>query len=114
MKKIKLYQEDKLITEQLMICQNFYERARGLLWRKPLDATAGDALLIPHCNSVHTAFMTYSIDLIFIDKCGQVTSIRYGFSPWRVAMDVRSKFVIECAENTAWVKGLLPGQVLHW
>lgn len=109
-----LYQGDMLITERLLICQNFYERARGLLWRKRLDATVGEALLIPRCNSVHTAFMTYAIDLIFIDRRGQVTSTRCALPPWRTAIDLKASFVIECAENTAWVQDLLPGQVLCW
>jgi uncharacterized membrane protein (UPF0127 family) len=109
-----LYQGERLITERLLICQNFYERARGLLWRKRLDPSVGEALLIPRCNSVHTAFMGYAIDVIFMDRRGQVTSIRCGLPPWRAAVDLRASFVVECAENTAWVRDLLPGQVLRW
>lgn len=114
MQKTSLYLEARLLTSELSVCRNFYERARGLLWRKPLDAATGEALLIPHCNSVHTAFMAYTIDVIFVDRQGKITSIKRALAPWRAAVDLRASLVVECPEGASWTQDLVVGQVLRW
>lgn len=112
MKKLSLYLGERQISDQLFVCQNFYERARGLLWRDPLRASEGEALLIRDCNSVHTLFMKYTIDLIFLDRQGTITSIRRQLKPWRAAADFSACQVIECPEESSWTRQLMVGQTL--
>ena len=46
------------------------DRRRGLLGRESLGASEG--LLLSPCIAVHTAFMRFSIDLVFIDTAGRL------------------------------------------
>ncbi len=45
-------------------------RVVGLLGRRPLRK--GDGLLLKPCRAVHTCFMRYSIDVLFLDRHGYV------------------------------------------
>lgn len=109
-----LYLDDGLLTGQMCVCSNFLERGRGLLWRPHLDAVRGEALLIPHCNSVHTFWMSYRIAVIFLDAAGRITRICPDVPPWRVVGCRQARFALECAVGTAWALGLHVGQQLRW
>ena len=51
------------------VAETFAERARGLL--------------IPRCNAIHTLFMRYPIDAVFLDRAGRVVRRVRGIRPWR-------------------------------
>ena len=72
-------------------------RLRGLLMRPPLDDDS--ALLITPCNSVHTLFMMYPIDVIFIDESHNIVKIVENLKPWRIAFCFRAKQVLELRSN---------------
>ena len=114
MKQHSVHLGDTLLTAEMSVCSNFIERGRGLLFRKPLDAARGQALLIPRCNSVHTFFMSYRIAVIFLDSEGKVVGVRPDTPPWRVIGCLQAKFALECAVGTSWVQALCVGQQLRW
>lgn len=60
-------------------------RLRGLLGRPRLDADGTQALMIVPCASVHTLWMRYPLDLVFLDRQGMVIGTREGVAPWRAA-----------------------------
>lgn len=66
-----------------MVAQGFWRRFKGLMLSKPL--APDQALLIPHCTSVHTFFMRYALDLIYLDERGSVVKLVRGVSPWRMS-----------------------------
>lgn len=70
-------------------------RRRGLLERDSLDPAA--ALVLSPCLAVHTAFMRFAIDVIFVDKAGCVTRIVKRMVPWRIAASFRAYATIELA-----------------
>jgi uncharacterized protein len=110
----KLYCNDHLLTENLQICTGFWERARGLIARVPLQVHANEGLLIPKCGSVHTLFMAYSIDVIFLSSAGQVLSIRRNLKPYGVAACFSAACVIEFNAGTAVVDKIQIGDCLSW
>lgn len=57
------------------------ERLRGLLGRDGLPH--GHALLIEPCNSIHTFFMRFPIDVLFLDREGRVVRALPRLRPWR-------------------------------
>lgn len=68
-------------------------RNRGLLGRESLDA--GSALVLAPCNSVHTWFMRFPIDLLFVTKDGIIKKVRRTVRPWRMALSWGVHAVIE-------------------
>jgi uncharacterized membrane protein (UPF0127 family) len=68
-------------------------RRRGLLGRDHLDASA--ALVLEPCAAVHTAFMRFSIDVVFVNRGGYAVKIVEDVPPWRIALSTRAYAVIE-------------------
>ena len=50
-----------------------WSRMKGLLGAKTFDV--GQALVIPHCQSIHMLFMAFPIDVIFCDAKGKVIGL---------------------------------------
>jgi uncharacterized membrane protein (UPF0127 family) len=71
------------------------DRRRGLLGRDALDLSAG--MMLAPCAAVHTAFMRFSIDVMFVDRDGVVRKIVRDLKPWRMASSPRAYAVIELA-----------------
>lgn len=61
-----LKRDDIILVPRLEVATSFWARSKGLLGRRELPA--GNALWIKPCNSVHTFFMKFPIDLIFLDR----------------------------------------------
>ncbi|HLO94144.1 MAG TPA: DUF192 domain-containing protein, partial [Burkholderiaceae bacterium] len=57
----------------LIPARSFWQRLGGLLVRPRLGA--GEGLLLKPCNSVHTCFMRYAIDVIYLDREGRVLKL---------------------------------------
>jgi uncharacterized membrane protein (UPF0127 family) len=81
--KITLQRTGKVIADKARIAQDYKSRSIGLLCRKSLKD--GEALLIKPCNSIHTLFMHFPIDVAFLNKRGKVVGIIKGMGPWRLA-----------------------------
>jgi trehalose synthase len=58
-------------------------------------ARAGGGLLIPRCRSVHTFGMRFALDLVFLDRRGEVVDVRHDVGPWRIVRDRRASAVLE-------------------
>ena len=64
------------------VARTFPERARGLIGTKDLAPSEG--LLIEKCNAIHTFFMSFPIDAIFLDGDNHVVKTVRDVRPWRV------------------------------
>ncbi len=84
-------------------------RNRGLLGRDRLDD--GAALILAPCTSVHTWFMRFPIDLLFVTKEGVVKKVCSAVPPWRMALSWRVLAVIELPAGT--VGDCHPGDTLE-
>lgn len=62
---------------------------------------AGRGLLIPHCSSVHTFGMRFSLDLVFLDRDGGPRSVRRAVPPRRFASDHLASAVLELPAESA-------------
>lgn len=58
----------------------FWSRFLGLMFRKELPKDKG--LHIAPCNSIHMMFMKFSIDVVFLDRDGNVVKLRERVRPW--------------------------------
>jgi uncharacterized membrane protein (UPF0127 family) len=74
------------------------ERRRGLLGRDGIDP--GSALVLAPCCSIHTAFMRFAIDVIFVDGDGRVVRVANRVVPWRIVIASGAYAAIELAAGS--------------
>lgn len=81
--KCKLINESKssILAEEVLEAKTFLERTQGLLGRSTLPEQ--QTLLIKNCNSIHTWFMKFTIDAVFVNRSLKVKAIRKNISPWK-------------------------------
>lgn len=68
-------------------------RMRGLMGRRGL--LAGEGLLVSPAPAIHTAFMRFPIDVLFLDRNMRVLDIVQRLRPWRVACKHKARAVLE-------------------
>ncbi len=71
-----------MISNNILVANNIVNRLLGLMFKKELKGA--DGLLIDPCNSIHTFFMRYSLDVVFISKQNRVIKIIRDLPPWRL------------------------------
>jgi uncharacterized membrane protein (UPF0127 family) len=86
-------------------------RRRGLLGKQGLEP--GEALVLAPCGAIHTAFMRFAIDVVFLARDGRVIKIAAGVAPWRVRAALRAFAVVEMAAGSALGRAVRPGDVLE-
>lgn len=85
-----------------------WRRTVGLLGRSGL--AGGEALVLDPCYSVHTWFMRFPIDVVFIDTEGEVVRVRDRVAPFRFVWGGRrARATIELASGEACRAGLHAG-----
>jgi len=72
-----------VVVEQLEIADGPWSRFWGWQFRSQVPANRG--LLIVPCAAVHTCWLRFSLDLIFLDSCGRVLDVQKCRKPWRMA-----------------------------
>jgi len=73
----------KSLQLNITVAQSFWQRFRGLMLSEPLSSD--QALLIPRCTSVHTFFMRFTLDLVYLDKNDFVVKLVCSIKPWRMS-----------------------------
>jgi len=96
-----------VLVERMGYALTGWERFRGLMLRKGLPPEEG--LLIPDCRSVHTFFMRFPIDLIYLDAERRTVKIVPSKAPCRLSGCLRARSVLETAAGRAAQAGLQEG-----
>ncbi len=86
-------------------------RMLGLMGRRGLPA--GEGLLLSPAPSIHTAFMRFPIDALFLDRELEVLEIVERLRPWRVAAKRGARAVLELPAGEATRRGVLVGDQLE-
>ncbi len=87
------------------------KRRQGLLNRPPL--APGEGLWLVPCEAVHTFFMKFPIDLVYIDRERTVRKVRHAVQPWRVSACFSAHSVIELPAGAARASGAAKGDRLQ-
>jgi uncharacterized membrane protein (UPF0127 family) len=74
-------------------------RNKGLLGRTGLPD--GGGLWIVPCESVHTFFMKFPIDLVYIDRNKKVKKVRSSVGPWRLSACFSAHSILELPAGAA-------------
>ena len=99
-----------VVCPRVTLADTSLTRLRGLLGRRSLDPDEG--LLLRPAGSVHTAFMRFPIDVVFLDRAMRVREVRTGVAPWRIVGSRGARAVLELAAGAAARRGLEPGMAL--
>src|SRR3954453_2019411 len=83
----------------------------GLMFKRELPA--GHGLVFRPARGIHTHFMRFPIDLIFLDKTNRVTKVREAMVPWRFDF-TNAAGVIEVNAGTARAADIQPGDQLRF
>lgn len=98
-KKLFNKSQKTVICEHLIEAQTFFKKLKGLMFAKSLNPSYG--LWIQHCKSVHTCFMKFSIDLIFINKKKRIVGLVEDMKPWKLSpLYWKAESVIEVPAHT--------------
>lgn len=104
MMKIVVKETGLEVASRAREAKSLTERMLGLMFSKSIPN--GDALWIKPCNSIHTFFMNYPIDVLFIDKNLRVVKTYENLRPWRITpIHFKSSSVLELSG------GILEGRV---
>jgi uncharacterized protein len=108
---VRLTREDgRVVCEQLLVAARPLRRMRGLLGRATLPS--GEGILLRPAGSVHTFFMRFPIDVVFLDREDVVVGIAPALEPWRTAGRRGAKAVVELAAGECARCGLQVGDRL--
>jgi len=86
------------------------KRRTGLLKHERLDP--GDGLWIVPCESVHTFFMKFPIDLVYLDKQKRVRKVRHRVPAWRFSVCLSAHSILELPAGTLEQTGTQVGDEL--
>lgn len=82
------------IATKLEKADTLFTRLRGLLGRK--EMMSGEALWILRTNTIHTWFMRFPIDAVFVDANMVVCKCFENLKPWRFTLPIiQARSVIE-------------------
>lgn len=103
--------DETVVCERCGVADGPIARTRGLLGCA--DLPAGDGLLIRPASSIHTHFMRFAIDALFVDRDMRVLAVRSDLRPWRFAARRGAHAVLELRAGEAAARGIVPGDVLR-
>ena len=104
--------KNKTISENLLIADSFFGRGIGLMGRSSLPE--GHGLWLKPGNSIHTCFMKFPIDCVFVDQELKVKALRADVAPWKFLWPVWSaRSVFEFPAGTIRRQGIEEGDLLY-
>jgi uncharacterized protein len=103
--------DGRVVCRQCVVADSVRARMKGLLGRSTLDPSEG--LLLRPANSVHTAFMRFPIDVVFLDRELRVLALATNLRPWRAAGHRGARAVLELPAGECERCDIRPGDRLE-
>jgi hypothetical protein len=82
-----------VIADHLLPAFDSKTRRTGLLAHRSLPE--GTAMIIAPTNAIHTFFMKFAIDVLFVARDGVIVKTRSALAPWRMSAAWKAHAVIE-------------------
>ena len=98
-KRITNETKGTVLADRARVANTTLKRLKGLLGREALKD--GEGLIIIPCSSIHTFFMRFSIDVVFLDRSNRVVAMARSLSPARLFSSMfKGNLVIELPVGT--------------
>lgn len=102
-----------VLAESVTLADTVFKRLLGLLGRSGLSS--GEGLLLAPCNAVHSCFMRFSFDAIFLDGDGRILKVIHEMPPFRFSPVVRRAVaVLELSAGTVRMTGTQMGDRIRF
>lgn len=113
MATLTLRREDgRIVCERVAVADRAHRRMRGLLGRRKLRQ--GEGMVLRPAWSIHTAFMRFPIDAVFLDADQVVIKIEPNVGPWRTVSCRGAREIVELAAGECVRRGLEVGDRVAW
>jgi uncharacterized protein len=89
---------DEALAQHVEVAVTRRARRKGLLGREGLGASC--ALVLAPCAAIHTMFMRFDIDAVFVDDDGRAVKVVRNLVPWRIAANASAHAVVEFPAGT--------------
>jgi uncharacterized protein len=99
--------DGRIACERCLVAEAALTRMRGLLGRSGLGE--GEGLLLRPASSIHTFFMRFPIDAVFLGRSGEVLKVAQHLAPWRAARCSGARSVLELPAGESSRRGIEPG-----
>ena len=103
--------DGRVVCDRCTVADRPLARLRGLLGRRELPA--GEGLLLRPTPSIHTWFMRFPIDAVFLTKELEVVAVCREMPAWRMAARRGTRAVLELASGEARRRGITAGSRLR-
>ncbi|MBP7215872.1 MAG: DUF192 domain-containing protein [Candidatus Omnitrophica bacterium] len=105
--------KNTVLATNAFVAKSFFTRLKGLLGRKQLPQN--EALIIQPCNAIHTFFMRFSIDVVFLDKNDVVIKVIHALKPFRItATYFKASKVIELPSGVLQATSTTESDILQF
>lgn len=110
--KVRVRNETRqtVVASAADVADSSAKRRVGLLKHDRLEP--GTGLWITPCESVHTFFMKFAIDLVYLDKKNKVRKVRHAVPPWRLSACLAAHSILELPAGAARQSGTESGDQL--
>ncbi len=99
---------DIVLAERVEIAATWPARLRGLLGRDRLPAS--HCLVLDPCHSIHTCFLRFNIDALFVSAGGEIVFLVENMPPFRFSPLIRrARLVVELPAHTVSSSGTAVG-----
>jgi uncharacterized protein len=104
--------DGQVVCDRCEVADGLFTRLRGLLGRR--DLPRGRGMLIRPAWSVHTAFMRFAIDVLYLDRELTVLAVRRHVRPWRITARLGAHSALELPAGECERLGIEAGHCLGW
>ncbi len=105
--------KNTVLAENAVIADDPLSRTKGLLGKKAL--LPQEALVLKPCNSIHTFFMRFPIDVLFVDRELKVVAAISSLKPNRLSrIYFSAKYAIELPIGVIASTRTSPGDILRF
>lgn len=71
---------NSLVAQNVLMARGFFQKLRGLMFRNELGE--GEGLFLKKTSAIHTCFMRFPIDVVFLDRDDKVVKVVSCLKPW--------------------------------
>jgi uncharacterized protein len=104
--------DGRIVCESVTVADTYFRRLGGLLGRSRLDSNQG--LVLRPSFSIHTWFMRFPIDVVYVDADQVVIKIAESLRPFRTSSARGAREVVELAAGECARRGLTVGDRVAW